>query len=206
MNKFDKYVVGPVLAGSIIVTGYATNKMKTVERENVKLKNEMLNKMDKPIVYNVTVEDIREINKNNADLIVYESGFSEYKLEIEDNTFLGINSTIKAKFKYLVTIDMTKAKISTTNDIIIVNVSAEDIHLKEVVIKQPNFNYDTNIITQMRGKKIINTETSMITKLYEGIDKEVEQDCIKNSDNFKINLMNKSNKLYDADHVKVIIN
>jgi len=204
-NKINKYVMTPVLVGSMVVTGYSTAKMKYVEHENNKLKKEMESKVDKPIVYNITVEDIEEINRKNVELIVFESGFSEYSMDIEDNTIFGINSQIKANFRYLVTIDMSKSKISTSNDMILVHVDLDDIKLKEIVITQPNISYDTNFITRLRGKKIIELEAKMLTKVYDGIDKEVDKDFKSNKETYKLNLIDKLNKLYDSDHVKVII-
>ena len=86
-DKVTKYVVTPVLVGSMVVTGYSTVKMKYVSHQNEKLKKELETKVEAPpIVYNVTVEDIEEINRKNVDLIVYESDFSSYTMDMVDNT------------------------------------------------------------------------------------------------------------------------
>ena len=205
-DKVTKYVVTPVLVGSLVVTGYTTVKMKYVEHQNTKLKKELESKVvTPPIVYNVTVEDIEEINRKNVDLIVFESKLTSYTMDVTDDTMLGINSHIKADFKYIVTIDMSRAKINTSNDMILVHVDLDDIHLKEVIVTQPRISYETNFITRMRGKKIIELEAQMLTKAYEGIDAEVNKDFKANKETFKLNLINKLNKLYEADHVKVII-
>ena len=112
---------------------------------------------------------------------------------------------VKANFRYFVTIDMSRAKIHTSNDMILVHVDLDDIKLKEVVITQPKISYETNMLTRLRGKKIIELEAQMLTKVYEGIDQEVSKDFKANKETFKLNLVNKLNKLYDADHVKVIL-
>jgi hypothetical protein len=204
-EKITKYVITPVLVGSMVVTGYSTVKMKYVQHQNEKLKRELETKVEAPpIVYNVTVEDIEEMNRKNVDLIVFESAFSSYSMDIADNNLFGINSHIKANFRYFVTIDMSRSKISTSNDMILVHVDLDDIKLKEVVITQPQMGYETNMITRLRGKKIIELEAQMLTKMYEGIDKEVQKDFKANKETFKLNLVNKLNKLYDSDHVKVI--
>ncbi len=205
-DKVTKYIVTPVLVGSMVVTGYSTVKMKYVSHQNEKLKKELETKVEAPpIVYNVTVEDIEEINRKNVDLIVYESDFSSYTMDMVDNTILGISSHVKANFRYFVTIDMSRAKIHTSNDMILVHVDLDDIKLKEVVITQPKISYETNMLTRLRGKKIIELEAQMLTKVYEGIDQEVSKDFKANKETFKLNLVNKLNKLYDADHVKVIL-
>lgn len=203
MKNSTKYIVTPVIISALSVSGYTTMKMKAVQKENIKLKNEIQNKVDKPIVYNVTIDDIKEINKKNVELIVYESGPAKYELNLTDNSWFGIDAHINTNFKYIVTIDMSKSKITSCGENIIVHVDLDDIKLKEVVVDQPTIKYDTNLITRLRGKKIIEIETDIMTRVYNGIDRAVNVSCEQNRDTFKINLIEKLNKLYDANNVKV---
>ena len=206
MNNMTKYVVLPVVIGSITVTGVSTIRMKMVQHENAKLKDKLERKIEAPVAYKTSIEDIQEINRKNVDMIVYESGYSDYELVLQDNGMFGINTKLKTKFKYIVTVDMSRAKIMTVNDTILVNVDLEDIHLKEVVVKEPKLNYDTNFLTRFRGQHIINLEASMIAKCYEEIDEVVNKDFKENQNQFKLNLINKLNKIYDSNNVKVNVN
>ena len=202
-----RYIVAPILAGTLAVSGYATAKIKLLQAENAKLKTE-IEKTSKPkevvVEYKKTVEDIKEINEKNIDLIVYESDLTNYKLDSEDERLLGIDAHANAKFKYTVTIDLSKRDVLQAGDKIMVHISANDIKLKDITINQPNIKYDTNIVTSLYGNRIIETETSILSELYNGIDREVKKDYNLNKEKFKLNLLNKLNDLYDCEDVLIV--
>ena len=202
-----RYIVAPILAGTLAVSGYATAKIKLLQAENAKLKTE-IEKTSKPkevvVEYKKTVDDIKEINEKNIDLIVYESDLTNYKLDSEDERLLGIDAHADAKFKYTVTIDLSKRDITQAGDKIMVHISANDIKLKDITINQPNIKYDTNIVTSLYGNRIIETETSILSELYNGIDREVKKDYNLNKEKFKLNLLNKLNDLYDCEDVLIV--
>lgn len=202
-----RYIVAPILAGTLAVSGYATAKIKLLQAENAKLKTE-IEKTSKPkevvVEYKKTVEDIKEINEKNIDLIVYESDLTNYKLDSEDERLLGIDAHADAKFKYTVTIDLSKRDITQAGDKIMVHISANDIKLKDITINQPNIKYDTNIVTSLYGNRIIETETSILSELYNGIEHEVKKDYNLNKEKFKLNLLNKLNDLYDCEDVLIV--
>ena len=202
-----RYIVAPILAGTLAVSGYATAKIKLLQAENTKLRAEIEKTPKQEIVeveYKKTVDDIKEINEKNIDLIVYESDLTNYKLDSEDERLLGIDAHANAKFKYTVTIDLSKRDVSQAGDKIMVHISANDIKLKDVTINQPNIKYDTNIVTSLYGNRIIETETSILSELYNGIDREVKKDYNLNKEKFKLNLLNKLNDLYDCEDVLIV--
>lgn len=202
-----RYIVAPILAGTLAVSGYATAKIKLLQAENTKLKAEIEKTPKKEVVeveYKKTVDDIKEINEKNIDLIVYESDLTNYKLDSEDERLLGIDAHADAKFKYTVTIDLSKRDITQAGDKIMVHISTNDIKLKDVTINKPNIKYDTNIVTSLYGNRIIETETSILSELYNGIDREVKKDYNLNKEKFKLNLLNKLNDLYDCEDVLIV--
>lgn len=201
-----RFVVVPVLVSTLAASGGATLKIKSLEAENSKLKTEIENTVkEEPLVtYKKTVDDIKEINEENIDLIVYESDYTNYSLDSKDERFLGIDSQANANFKYTVTIDLSKREITQVGDKILVHVSQEDIVLKDISIERPNVSYDTNIVTSFYGNRIIETEKSMLKELYDGIDREVHKNFKLNEKKFKLNLIQKLDELYDSDNVHVV--
>ena len=201
-----RFVVVPVLVSTLAASGGTALKIKSLEAENAKLQKEIENTVkEEPLVtYNKTVEDIREINEENIDLIVYESDYTNYSLDSKDERFLGIDSRANANFKYTVTIDLSKREITQVGNKILVHVSQEDIVLKDISIERPNVSYDTNIVTSFYGNRIIETEKSMLKELYDGIDREVHKNFKLNEKKFKLNLIQKLDELYDSDNVHVV--
>ena len=201
-----RFVVVPVLVSTLAASGGATLKIKSLEAENAKLQKEIEETVkEEPLVsYSKTVEDIREINEENIDLIVYESDYTNYALESKDERFLGIDSRANADFKYTVTIDLSKRDITQVGNKILVHISENDIVLKDISIEKPNVSYDTNIMTSFYGNRIIETEKSMLKELYDGIDREVHKSFKLNKEKFKLNLIQKLDKLYDSDNVHVV--
>lgn len=201
-----RFVVVPVLVSTLAASGGATLKIKSLEAENAKLQKEIEETVkEEPLVsYSKTVEDIREINEENIDLIVYESDYTNYALESKDERFLGIDSKANADFKYTVTIDLSKRDITQVGDKILVHISQDDIVLKDISIEKPNVSYDTNIMTSFYGNRIIETEKSMLKELYDGIDREVHKNFKLNKEKFKLNLIQKLDELYDSDNVHVV--
>ena len=201
-----RFVVVPVLVSTLAASGSATLKIKSLEAENAKLQKEIEDTVkEEPLVsYSKTVEDIREINEENIDLIVYESDYTNYALESKDERFLGIDSRANADFKYTVTIDLSKRDITQVGDKILVHINQDDIILKDISIEKPNVSYDTNIMTSFYGNRIIETEKSMLKELYDGIDREVHKSFKLNKEKFKLNLIQKLDELYDSDNVHVV--
>ena len=112
--KLRNKIMVPVLAGAIIFSGYGILKYKKIEDENVRLKNELeknKNSNNIKVSYTTTVDEIKEINSSNIDLVLYESDCTNYETILDDNTLFGINANIKTKFKYDVVINLSKAKV-----------------------------------------------------------------------------------------------
>lgn len=201
-----RYIWAPILIGVLSVSGYSAFRIKTLENENKSLKTKIDEKDQKSSDYKVTVGDIKEINKNNIDLIVYESDYVDYRLNSNDDTFMiGIDASVTTRFKYKVVTDLSKCKISKTNDLILVHVKEKDLKLKEIIVERPDLEYDTNIISGLRGTKIIETESDLLIKSYNDIDRIVNREYKLNKELFKMNLINKMEKLYKSQDVKVII-
>lgn len=201
-----RYIWTPILIGVLSVSSYSAFRIKTLEIENKSLKTKIDEKDSKSSDYKVTVGDIKEINKDNIDLIVYESDYVDYKLNSNDDTFMiGIDASVTTRFKYKVVTDLSKCKISKTNDLILVHVKEKDLKLKEIIVERPDLEYDTNIISGLRGTKIIETEGDLLIKSYKDIDRIVNREYKLNKELFKMNLINKMEKLYKSQDVKVII-
>ena len=206
MKSTKVKLIVPVLTGTIIVSGYTGIKYKLLEKENNQLKQELekTNKKDSNISYETTVEDIKEINRKNVNLILYESDYTKYNTKLNDDSLFGINASINTKFKYDVVIDLSKASVDKIGDKIVVTINKSDIKLHDVEVKKVNIVYDLNIFTQLRGNKIVDIESEILVKTYDDIDRLVNKDYKLNKELYELRLIEKLEKIYPFN-VDVIV-
>ena len=203
--KRSKLIV-PVLTGTLIFSCYGYSKYKALETENNHLKQKLdKDKNDNNISYKTSVDEIKEINNKNIDLILYESNFTNYNASLDDYTFFGIDADVNTKFKFNVVIDLSKAEINNHKDKIIVNINKEDIKLNTIEIDRVKIQYHLNIINQFRGNRIVELESEILTKTYDEIERIVTKEYKLNKELYQLRLIEKLNKLYPQD-VEVIIN
>lgn len=201
-----RYIIVPILIGTIAVSSYTILKVKHLENENNNLKSELRDKQKTKTEYKISVDDIKEINKKNADLIIYETDYANYNLESKDSTFLvGIDAKMTTKFKYKVGIDLSKSEITESNGVITVTVDSNNIQLKEIIVSRPKLTYDTNFVSVMRGNKIIDIETELIQKSYDDIEEIIHEEFTSNKEIFKMNLQDKLETIYKLGNVNIII-
>ena len=201
-----RYIIVPILIGTMAISSYTILKVKHLKNENNNLKNELRNKQKTKTEYKVSVDDIKEINKKNADLIIYETDYTNYNLESKDSTFLvGIDAKMTTKFKYKVGIDLSKSEISESNGEITVTVDSNNIQLKEIIVSRPKLTYDTNFVSAMRGNKIIDIEAELIHKSYGDIEEIIHEEFSTNKEIFKMNLSDKLKTIYKLDNVNIVI-
>lgn len=206
MRSTKVKLIAPVLTGTLIVSGYTGIKYKLLEKENNQLKQELekTNKKDSNIYYETTVEDIKEINRKNVNLILYESDYTKYNTKLNDDSLFGINASINTKFKYDVVIDLSKASVDKIGDKIVVTINKSDIKLHDIEIKKVNIVYDLNIFTQLRGNKIVDIESEILVKTYDDIDRLVNKDYKLNKELYELRLIEKLEKIYPFN-VDVIV-
>ena len=202
MKLINKVIV-PVITGTIIFSGYGILKYKMIEDENVQLKNELEknknNNSNNKVSYITTVDEIKEINSNNVDLVLYESDYTNYETVLDDTTLFGINANIKTKFKYDVVVNLSKAKVDKNGNKIIVKINESDIRIHEIEIGNIDISYDLNIFTRFRGEKITEIETGILMNTYSNIDRLVNKDYILNKELYKLRLIEKLEKIYPFD-------
>lgn len=206
MRSTKVKLIAPVLTGTLIVSGYTGIKYKLLEKENNQLKQELekTNKKDSNISYETIIEDIKEINRKNVNLILYESDYTKYNTKLNDDSLFGINASINTKFKYDVVIDLSKASVDKIGDKIVVTINKSDIKLHDIEVKKVNIVYDLNIFTQLRGNKIVDIESEILVKTYDDIDRLVNKDYKLNKELYELRLIEKLEKIYPFD-VDVIV-
>lgn len=203
----NRFIVIPVIASTIATAGYSNFRINSLEKQNNALKNQLEDQQqerDKYETINKTVDEIKEINAKNIDLVVFESNKTDYNLDVKDNGWFDLNANINTTFKYMVCADLSRCDISFTQDKVFVHVNPEDISLKEISISQPNITYDTNLVTRFQGKRLIDLEKEIICHAYDDIEKIVHKDYTLNEELFKMNLINKLNRLYNSTNVEVV--
>lgn len=201
-----RYIIVPILIGTITLSSYSILKIKHLENENESLKSELGVEQKEKNVYKVSIDEIREINQKNADLIIYESDLTNYSLESKDSTFLvGIDAKMTTKFKYKVGIDLSKSEIKESNNEITVTVDSNNIQLKEIIVSRPKLEYNTNLFSSMRGNKIIEIESELLQKSYDDIEDLIHEEFTSNKEVFKSNLRYKLETIYDIENINIII-
>ena len=101
------------MTGTLIFSCYGYSKYKALETENNQLKQKLdKDKNDNNISYKTSVDEIKEINNKNINLILYESNFTNYNASLDDYTFFGIDAEVNTKFKFNVVIDLSKVEIN----------------------------------------------------------------------------------------------
>lgn len=202
--KKSKLVV-PILIGSIAATGFVANFKIIAKPKQEPKELKSLESNDKYFVSNKTVDEIKEINKKNIDLIVFESDYTHHNLSITDSGIINdIKATTNTEFKYTVTTDLSKCKVTSAKDKIFVHVKKKDIKIKDITINETNISYDTNIFTNLQGKRLIDLESVAIKETYNNIQREVNKQYKLNKELYKLNLSDKLNRLYDSNNVTVL--
>lgn len=177
-----------------------------LETENNQLKQKLDNdKNDNNISYETSVDEIKEINNKNINLILYESDLTNYNASLDDHTFFGIDADVNTKFKFNVTIDLSKAETNKHKEKIIININKDDIRLNNIEIDRVKIDYHLNIINQFRGNRIVKVESEILSKTYDEIERIITKEFKLNKELYQLRLMEKLDKLYPQD-VEVTIN
>lgn len=166
MKKIIPIGIGVVLLSTSICGAKYINK---ITEENEKLKQEQ--KIRDSIEVGSNIEKVKEINKNNCKLIIYESSKGIYSKTVTDGKLIPINSTVETTYSYDVTYDLTTANIMEINDITYIEIDYSNIKLNKIEIDQPEITNDLNILSQLKGKSISELNSELVIICYEDIEK-----------------------------------
>lgn len=201
MRKRNKYksimLTGVVLSGVSLGSLVCVNKITKgdkLEEENAILRAE-LKEADAKLI-NSRIEKLKEINKENTKLVIFESNKAKYSKTIQDKSWFPIPVTIDTKYSYKVTIDLSKAQIVTIKDTTYVEINYEDIKLDTISIDIPKIDADVNFINQFKSKTLEKLTDRLLKIANKEINNLIVDDFNSKTDIFKSNLNNKLNDIY----------
>lgn len=198
MKKIIPVGIGVVLLSTSLCGVKYINK---ITEENKKLKQEQ--SIRDSIEVGSNIEKVKEINKDNCKLIIYESSKGVYSKTVTDGKLIPVNSSVETTYSYDVTYDLTTANIMEINDITYIEIDYSNIKLNKIEIDQPEITNNLNILSQLKGKSISELNSELVIICYEDIEKIVHNSFNDNMDTFKMNLQSKLNNLYEGLNVVV---
>ena len=198
MKKYIPIVLSAVTASTLLVGG---KELIKIQRENEELKQEL---KYTSLENQSHIEEVKEINKNNCKLLIYESTTGQYMKHLEEDSILPIKATLKTHYSYKAEFDLSTAKIMEIKDTTYVELDYSKIKLSSITIDQPTVETETNWITRFKGRTIAEITNQIINDSYEEIEQHIDDDFTNKTDTFKINLQNKVNQLYEGLNVIVI--
>ena len=202
-----------ILVGSIVITTISTsatvynyNKIKDMKNENNKLNDRIENQLknSKYTDIDTTYEDIKEINKKNVNLIVYEAHSKGYSTTISDNRFIETIVKLDTSYKYTVTFDMSHAEVYKSGDRYVVSIDLSDIKLDTITIAPSNISYDLNLLNRWKGVTQADLTEAIIEKSCSDIEAKVNEDYENNSTLIQSRSKDKITALYKGLPVDVI--
>lgn len=200
-------VITSVTLASILATSTAFvtgKKAIEIKKENEELKTQLeFNK----VANKSHIEEVKEINKDNCKLILYESSKGQYIKTLEEDSIIPVKSKLETYYSYKIEIDLSKAKVMEINNITYVEIDYNTIKLSSISIDQPKITNQTNLISQFKGNSISEINNQILIQSYEEIEQHVAEEFKLKQDTFKINLQNKVSGLYqNLDNVIVRYN
>lgn len=202
-----------ILVGSIVITTISTsatvynyNKIKDMKNENNKLNDRIENQLknSKYTDIDTTYEDIKEINKKNVNLILYEAHSKGYSTTISDNRFIETIVKLDTSYKYTVTFDMSHSEVYKSGDRYIVSIDLSDIKLDTITIAPSNISYDLNLLNRWKGVTQADLTEAIIEKSCSDIEAKVNEDYENNSTLIQSRAKDKITALYKGLPVDVI--
>lgn len=150
---------------------------------------------------------IEEINKNNINLIVYETKPCEYKAHYKEGEILPIEVTFSALYSYSLSIDLSKAITYSIGNQVYVSVNQSDVKIHKIEVSNINLVANNGpLSTLFKPNKIAKLDSVALQKSEDRISKLVNKNIQGNKDSIQSNLYNKLNALYkDFGNVHIII-
>lgn len=190
-KKIIPISLGIILASSSIVGAKYIDK---ITKENEELKNKL--EINTIIANESCIEEVKEINKQNTKLIIYESSIGRYTRNIQEDKVFSVKSTITTNYSYDVVYDLSKAKTMDIQGITYIEIDFSNIKLNSIEIDQPEISNDLNFISQFKGNSISELNNQLIIQTYDEIESYIKKDFQNKEDTLKMNLETKVKSLY----------
>ena len=142
-------------------------------------------------------QEITEINKNNTDLVVYESDTFDYKAVYTEGQILPLEVTYEANYSYSVTIDLSKATVYQIGNQIYISLNVSNVKLHKIEVSEPNLSAaNTPISFMFKGKQLAELNAKALDKSTQSIQSIVNKDISAKKDIIQSNIYNKVSSLY----------
>lgn len=199
-----------IIAGTILATTIGTTVvLKGVEQKTPELNHDI---NENPVIMKTEQKEtqsaydkVKEINKDNVKLIVFESSEAIYERTLKADEWIDVNSKLTTHYSYNAVIDLSMAAtVYEIRGITYVEIDTSKINIGTIKIAEPTIKTDINFWTQFKGKTIEENTNQLVVLSYEHIDNIVSEQFDKNYETMVKNTKEKIRGLYEGlDNVQV---
>ena len=199
-----------IIAGTILATTIGTTVvLKGVEQKTPELNHDI---NENPVIMKTEQKEtqsaydkVKEINKDNCKLIVFESSEAIYERTLKADEWIDVNSKLTTHYSYNAVIDLSMAAtVYEIRGITYVEIDTSKINIGTIKIAEPTVKTDINFLNQFKGKTIEENTNQLVVLSYEHIDNIVNEQFDKNYETMVKNTKEKIRGLYEGlDNVQV---
>ena len=199
-----------IIAGTILATTIGTTVvLKGVEQKTPELNHDI---NENPVIMKTEQKEtqsaydkVKEINKDNVKLIVFESSEAIYERTLKADEWIDVNSKLTTHYSYNAIIDLSiAATVYEIRGITYVEIDTSKINIGTIKIAEPTVKTDINFFNQFKGKTIEENTNQLVVLSYEHIDNIVNEQFDKNYETMVKNTKEKIRGLYEGlDNVQV---
>lgn len=199
-----------IIAGTILATTIGTTVvLKGIEQKTPELNHDV---NENPVIMKTEQKEtqsaydkVKEINKDNVKLIVFESSEAIYERTLKADEWIDVNSKLTTHYSYNAVIDLSMAAtVYEIRGITYVEIDTSKINIGTIKIAEPTIKTDINFWNQFKGKTIEENTNQLVVLSYEHIDNIVNEQFDKNYETMVKNTKEKIRGLYEGlDNVQV---
>lgn len=199
-----------IIAGTILATTIGTTViLKGIEQKTPELNHDV---NENPVIMKTEQKEtqsaydkVKEINKDNVKLIVFESSEAIYERTLKADEWIDVNSKLTTHYSYNAFIDLSMAAtVYEIRGITYVEIDTSKINIGTIKIAEPTIKTDINFWNQFKGKTIEENTNQLVVLSYEHIDSIVSEQFDKNYETMVKNTKEKIRGLYEGlDNVQV---
>lgn len=199
-----------IIAGTILATTIGTTVvLKGIEQKTPELNHDV---NENPVIMKTEQKEtqsaydkVKEINKDNVKLIVFESSEAIYERTLKADEWIDVNSKLTTHYSYNAVIDLSMAAtVYEIRGITYVEIDTSKINIGTIKIAEPTIKTDINFWNQFKGKTIEENTNQLVVLSYEHIDNIVSEQFDKNYETMVKNTKEKIRGLYEGlDNVQV---
>ena len=191
-KKLIKASVGSLILVTSTGAFYLGTQVKHSNPDKVEKKLDV----DDSVSIEEVCDNIKETNKRNTNLIVYEVQETKFKSSFKEDSVFPVKINFSTNFSYTITVDLSMSTVQVIGDQVFIIVNLQDVVLHNIEIETPNIQTETNIISNLKGGTISDMTSYAIEASYKSIQDKVNQDLKIHKDKIKSSVHDKVKRVY----------